>query len=173
MSNVLRLCTKCGAEIPIDAPEGGCPGCLLESGLDLLGEEGWDLHDPKPPPHRGRTDTNTAHMLGELGDYQLMEEIGRGGQGVVYRARQKSLNRMVALKVIGLGPRLSIPQKRISNAFVLRPRSAAGWIIRASSRFMRSEQSDGSCYFSMKLVEGGRLDEVIKHDPLPPRRRRN
>src|SRR5258705_10739243 len=35
MTSALRLCTKCGAEIPADAPEGGCPGCLLESGLGL------------------------------------------------------------------------------------------------------------------------------------------
>ena len=39
MISATRICPKCGAEIPADAPEGGCPGCLLESGLRLLDEE--------------------------------------------------------------------------------------------------------------------------------------
>jgi serine/threonine protein kinase len=155
MTNTSRVCSKCGATVFADAPQGCCSVCLVRTGLASLDNEDDEAFEP-----------TVARMLKDFGDYELLQEIGRGGQGVVYRARQKSLNRIVALKVIGLAHWATEAHVK---RFRLEAEAAASLNHPCIVPIYEVGERDGACYFSMGLVEGGQLDAVAKREPIPIR----
>lgn len=147
MSDV-RTCSECGTPLNNDAAEGFCPACMLAGALALGGRVG------APSPIASKP---------LFGEYELLEEIACGGMGVVYRARQVSLDRIVALKLILAG--------RLANIAAIR-RFRAEAAIAARLRhpnivaIHEVGEEAGQHFFSMDYVDGPNLADFARQQPI-------
>ena len=95
-----RVCRKCAAPLGPDAKQSFCSRCLLDQGAAPLVFPDWDDQTADDQDER---DMPASGNPRRIGNFDLLEEIGRGGMGVVYRARQRHLDRLVAVKLLHLG----------------------------------------------------------------------
>src|SRR5205809_5553028 len=146
----LNSCARCGAELRPQDSEGLCTRCLLESGLDepVVALPGQPVLSSEIQNRKSKIENQKVRYFG---DYELLEEIARGGMGVVYRARHLKLERIVAVKMI-LAERFASKQivqrfqgEVTAAALLQHPNAVASPHLRLH---------DGQHYFAMDYLEG-------------------
>lgn len=155
-----NLCPRCDQSIQADAPAGLCPHCLLDSSIPV------DVNLTGSLPIRGGFKApEPSELNGCIEGIEVMELLGRGGMGAVYRARQVNLDRPIALKIMS-------PELSVQPAFDERFRREAITLAKLSHPNIVTiydfGQAGDYCYLVMELVDGVNLREAIVSSAITP-----
>ena len=166
--NSPKSCPKCGATLPADAPEGLCPQCLVKGGLgDSQARTAPDteIENPKSKLQNAAAPPTPAELAPHFPQLEILELIGQGGMGIVYKARQPHLDRFVALKIltpeIGRDPTFAERFAREAKALArLNHPNIVG--------VFDFGQAGGNYYFLMEFVDGVNLRQLEQSRRLSP-----
>ena len=166
MMTTLRHCPQCGAELPADAPDGVCPKCLVQQGFDsqadTAGEEPGATGAASRP---GFVAPSPEELSARFPQFEIVELVGQGGMGAVYKARQPTLDRFVALKIlppeVGDDPAFAERFKREARALAMLSHSSIVTVHEFG-------EADGLYYLVMEYVDGTNLRQTMAHGRLTP-----
>lgn len=166
-----RHCSECGGELPADAPQGLCPQCLMKLGLQTgeqtekySGSDKQGVPSASEKPPGGFIPPEPAELAKQFPQLEILELLGQGGMGAVYKARQKQLDRLVALKI--LPPEVG-QESFFAERFGREARSMA--LLNHPNIITVHDfgQTDkGLYYFIMEFVDGANLRHVLQAGQL-------
>jgi len=167
-------CPKCQAELPANAPKGLCPQCLLKAGMKNGGK------DNKTGPSENSEMGSTTPLGGfvplkpdqlaeKFPQLEIIELLGHGGMGAVYKARQKQLDRFVALKILPPEVGQDSQDSAFAERFTREAKALANLNHPGIVTLYEFNQADSQFYFLMEFVDGVNLRQLLETGRLSPR----
>jgi len=156
-----RRCPQCRTALPASAPAGFCPVCEFRRALDTPSAQSQSQNPDS------KLEASDLTKIRYFGDYELLETIAQGGMGIVLKARQVSLNRLVALKLISAGV---LASQEIVKRFKAEAAAAASLDHPNIVPIHEIGEHQGQHYFSMTLISGPTLGQALARKPMPIRR---
>ena len=164
--DAMPTCSGCHKPLPANAPQGLCPECLLKAGLGTGVDIGPDTQSQPAGGSKGFVPPSPEELGRFFPQMEITRLLGRGGMGAVYQARQKQLDRVVALKI--LPPGVS-QDPAFAERFAREARALAKLTHPHIVTLYEFGQADGLFYFLMEFVDGVSLRQLLQASRISPR----